>query len=291
LGWLRSFEAAARHLSFTGAARELNMTQSAVSQQIKALEGHLGRALFHRRPRALELTTTGVTYLPVVRDAFRTLVQGTRAVTGAARDAVRVQCNLSFAVRWLAPRLPRFRTAHPDVLLSLSTDLWEARDMPEGVDVEIRYSLAPADTVRAELLWQGAYYPVCAPEREASAGRLAEEPLFDCVNLLANWPAWAEGCPGRWPDPPVTYAATFLIGLAAAEAGGGWCLAHDLIAGDALRAGRLVAPSDHRPEMPERYYLIQSPRAERLPGARAFAEWLRAELAVQASFGRDGTQA
>ncbi len=64
LNWLRAFEAAARHLSFTGAARELNMTQSAISQQIKSLEGHLGRPpLFHRRPKALELTSTGLTYL------------------------------------------------------------------------------------------------------------------------------------------------------------------------------------------------------------------------------------
>ncbi len=82
LNWLRAFEAVARHLSFTDAATELNMTQSAVSQQIKSLEGYLGRPLFHRRPRALELTETGITYLPVVRDAFRTLLRGTRAVTG-----------------------------------------------------------------------------------------------------------------------------------------------------------------------------------------------------------------
>ena len=73
LGWLRTFEAAARHLSFTGAARDLNMTQSAVSQQIKSLEGHLGQPLFLRRPKALELTEAGITYLPVVREAFRTL--------------------------------------------------------------------------------------------------------------------------------------------------------------------------------------------------------------------------
>ncbi len=108
LGWLRTFEAAARHLSFTGAARDLNMTQSAVSQQIKALEGHLGQPLFLRRHRALELTEAGITYLPVVRDAFRTLVRGTQAVTGAQQNAVQVQCNITFAVNWLAPRLPRF---------------------------------------------------------------------------------------------------------------------------------------------------------------------------------------
>ena len=279
LGWLRTFEAAARNLSFTGAARDLNMTQSAVAQQIKSLEGHLGRALFHRRPRALELTGAGITYLPVVREAFRTLERGTRAIAGTERDVVQVQSNLSFAVCWLAPRLARFRAAHPGVRLNLTTELWEPRQMAGGCDVEIRYSLRPADTERAELLRRDHYYPVCAPGHAVTLDTLAQQPLFDCTNLLCNWAAWAEDQALTWGNPPITYATTFALTLSVAQAGGGLALAHDTIAKGLITDGRLIAPFAHRVPMQEAYYLILSPQAEQSPGALAFANWLRAEMA------------
>lgn len=290
LGWLRTFEAAARNLSFTGAARDLNMTQSAVSQQIKSLETYLGRPLFHRRPRALELTESGMTYLPVVREAFRTLVRGTRAVTGRDQDVVQVQSNLTFAVHWLAPRLARFRGDHPDVQLNISTDLWEPRELTEGVDVEIRFSLRPADTVRAELLHTDHYYPVCAPGFPVTLDDLAMQPLYDCTNLLCNWAAWAEDQGLHWPDPNVTYASTYTLSLSVAMSGGGLALAHDAVAGRLIENGLLVAPFAHRAPMQEAYYLILSPQAAHSPGTVAFASWLRAEMAADQS-GRLGTQA
>lgn len=278
LGWLRTFEAAARHLSFTGAARDLHMTQSAVSQQIKSLEAYLGRPLFHRRPRVLELTEAGITYLPVVRDAFRTLARGTRAVTGTQDNVVRVQSNLTFAVHWLAPRLSQFYADHPDVRLDLSTELWEPREMAEGADIEIRYSLRPSDTVRAELLHQDHYYPVCKPGFPVTLETLAQQPLFDCSNLLCNWAGWAEDQGLDWPDPPVTYATTFTLTLAVAAAGGGLALGHDIVTSGLVETGQLTAPFEHRAVMQEAYYLILSPQAEQIPGAVAFTNWLRAEI-------------
>lgn len=285
LGWLRTFEAAARHLSFTGAARDLNMTQSAVSQQVKSLESYLGRPLFHRRPRVLELTETGITYLPVVRDAFRTLERGTRAVTGDDSNVVQVQSNLTFAIHWLAPRLAGFRSQHPDVQLTLSTEIWEPREMAEGADVEIRYSLRPADTVRATLLHSDMYYPICAPGYDVTLDTLRDQPLYDCTNLLCNWSAWAEDQGLDWPDPVINYATTFSVTLSVAMAGGGLALGHDAIVGRLIDQGQLIAPFEHRAVMPEAYYLILSPQAEQSPGAMAFADWLRAEIA------RDGPPA
>jgi LysR family glycine cleavage system transcriptional activator len=283
LGWLRTFEAAARHLSFTGAARDLNMTQSAVSQQIKSLEGHLGAPLFHRRPRALELTNTGVTYLPIVRDALHTLLLGTRAITGTLsggqRNVVQLQSNISFAVRWLAPRLGRFYAAHPDVLLNISTEIWEPREMAEGVDLEIRFSPRPADTVRAELLRRDHFYPVCAPGYEVSLDTLHEKQLFDCANLMCNWAAW--------PDPPVTYATTYMVTLPAVEAGAGLTMAHDIMAQMSLEQGRLVAPFPDRYPMLEAYYLLISPQAEQSDAAMRFAAWLRDEMARDEGGGPD----
>jgi len=290
LGWLRAFEAAARHLSFTGAARDLNMTQSAVSQQIKSLEAYLGQALFHRRPRVVELTEAGITYLPVVRDAFRTLAQGTRAVSARHRNVVQVQSNLSFAVHWLAPRLPRFQSAHPDVALNLSTEIWEPREMTEGADIEIRYSLRPSDTVRAELLREDHYYPVCVPGHSATLDNLQNQPLIDCSNLLSNWATWAEDQALNWGNPPITYATTFTLTLSLSLAGAGLSLAHDVIAKRLIDQGQLVAPFTHRAPMAEAYYLILSPQSEQSNGVVAFTNWLRAEMAADHS-GRLGTQA
>ncbi len=278
LGWLRTFEAAARHLSFTGAARDLNMTQSAVSQQIKSLEGYLGQPLFLRRPRALELTEAGITYLPVVRDAFRTLVRGTQAVTGTQQNAVQVQSNISFAVNWLAPRLPKFRAQHPEVQLNIFTELWEPREMAEGAAVEIRYSLRPSDTVRTELLRTDHYYPVCAPGYQVTLETLQQQPLFDCSNLLSNWESWIEEQGLIWKKPPITYSTTYLVSLSVAMAGGGLCLSHDTIARRLIDEGKLIAPFDHRAAMPEAYYLLLSPQAEETPGALAFADWVRCEI-------------
>ncbi len=281
LGWLRTFEAAARNLSFTGAARDLNMTQSAVSQQIKSLEGYLGQPLFLRRPRALELTEAGITYLPVVRDAFRTLVRGTQAITGGQANAVQVQSNITFAVNWLAPRLPRFRARHPEIQLNIFTELWEPQEMAEGAAVEIRFSLRPADTVRTELLHTDHYYPVCAPDFPVSLETLEQQPLFDCSNLLSNWGNWAEDQGLNWGNPPITYSTTYLVSLSVAMAGGGLCLAHDVIVRRLLDEGRLIAPFAHRTPMEEAYYLLLSPQAEETPGAVAFANWIRAEIAAE----------
>nr|WP_299960793.1 LysR substrate-binding domain-containing protein [uncultured Roseobacter sp.] len=281
LNWLRAFEASARTLSFTGAARDLNMTQSAVSQQIKSLEGFLGRPLFHRRPRALELTQTGISYLPVVRDAFRTLAHGTRALTRNESDVLQVQSNLTFAIHWLAPRLIRFRARHPEVQINIVTELWEPRDMADGADVEIRFSLRPSDRVHAEVLLTDHYYPVCAPGYPVTLQTLADQPLYDCANMMGTWAVWAEEQTLDWPDPPITYATTYSVPLSVAMTGGGLALAHDAIAGGLIEAGHLVAPFSHRARMQEAYYLIQSPRAHEMSAARAFSTWLREEIAAQ----------
>ncbi|MCE8006044.1 LysR substrate-binding domain-containing protein [Aestuariivita sp.] len=292
LGWLRTFEAAARQLSFTGAARDLNMTQSAVSQQIKSLEGHLGRALFHRRPRALELTQAGRTYLPIVRDAFATLRQGTRIVVGETQRTLNIHCNMTFAVRWLAPRLPRFRAMHPGLRLNFMAEIWEPDRPSDAIDIEIRFALRKPQGIRAELLRRDAVYPICAPGYEVTLESLTDQPLYDCANLLSTWGYWAEQQALRWEAVPVTYASTYTFCLSVVEAGGGLMLGHDAICSDLLARGRVVRPIDHSAPMAEAYYLILSPQADEIPGAAEFAAWLRSETAADLqSLGREGTQA
>lgn len=285
LNWLRAFEAAARQLSFTGAAGELNMTQSAVSQQIKSLETHLGRPLFFRGSRSLQLTEAGITYLPVVRDAFHTLSMGTRAITTPAKGIVQVQCNLTFAIHWLAPRMQEFQKTYPDIKLNIVTELWERREMAQGIDLEIRFSLRPEDGSRAELLRRDMYYPVCAPGYEVAMHDLFQKPLFDCSNLLCTWSVWAEEQGLNWPNPHVTYATTFSFSLSAAMAGAGLCLAHDAIADRLISDQRLIAPFEYRAPMQEAYYLIQGPQSESRDDVQAFAQWLRDEMQEEKALG------
>src|SRR5690554_3512253 len=140
LAWLRAFEATARHMSFTLAAQELGLTQSAVSQHVRNLELFLGRDLFIRRTRALDLTEAGGNYLPTVREAFDMLTQGTRSVFGDTRsNSLIVQCNLGFALFWLTPRLQDFQTQHPGIALNIVTPIWDPERNTDTSALEIRF--------------------------------------------------------------------------------------------------------------------------------------------------------
>ncbi len=278
LNWLRAFEASARHLSFTGAARELNMTQSAVSQHIKSLEQHLKQPLFLRRSRTLELTRTGATYLPVVRDAFATLSRGTTALMMDQRSAVQVHTNLSFAAFWLAPRLKKFYALHPNVRLNIVTELWEPLEYAASADLEVRFSLRPADDARAERLASEYFYPVAAPDWKGNLETIAQTHLFDCANMLCNWQAWIEDQDIPWPNLPITYASTYAVSLNAAMAGGGLAMGHHSLTGRLIAEGKLVRPFEHQTPMQEAYYLICAPHMSDIPGAPQFANWLRSQM-------------
>ena len=166
VAWLRAFEAAARHLSFTAAAAELHLTQSAVSQHVRSLERFFGRPMFVRHPRALSLTEDGANYLPAVREAFAALAAGAQPFAG--RDggerahAVTLQCNVGFATLRLAPRLGALTAAHPWLRLNVVTPVWDPERTARMADVEIRFA-RPADAGR-----DGQRLALSAPR---SAGR------------------------------------------------------------------------------------------------------------------------
>ena len=162
--------------------------------------------------------------------------------------------------------------------------------MAQGADVEIRFSLRPSDMVYAEPLARDVYYPVCAPSYAVTLETLAEQPLFDCMNMMGTWAVWNEEQGLTWPNPPVTLASTYSVALSAAASGAGLCLAHDAIAARLLKTGQLIAPFAHRAQMQEGYYLIQTPQAHSMPAAQTFIAWLRAELETF-YLGRDGSHA
>src|SRR5260370_2850246 len=182
LNGLRAFEAAARHLSFTAAASELNVTQTAISHQIRRVEQDLGIRLFVRQNRALALTPEAKEYLPGVRAAFNDLRLATDRVLRRDNDHVLTVSTLaSLAAKWLLPRLSAFQETHPgiDVRITTSTTLVDFKN--GDVDAAIRYGRGNWPGLRADWLMADELFPVCSP-----ALLTAEKPLRSPAHLAAH---------------------------------------------------------------------------------------------------------
>jgi LysR family transcriptional regulator, glycine cleavage system transcriptional activator len=288
---LRVFEAAGRLESFTLAADELDVTTSAVSRQIGALERALGVKLFERLPRGLRLTPEGTRYLAEVADALRRLEQASTALRGGARRMLRLSVLPSFAGNWLVPRLPAFEAAHPDVDVMLEATTRYAEFRHEQVDLAIRFGTGPWEGLASEALLPLEYYPVCKPSRLRSLRRpadLARDTWLDEVHVPQAWPSWlkAAGVPGIEPIRRLTYDNAQLM-LDAAMAGQGVALATDVLAERYLRERRLAQPFTIRADSPATYHLVTRPDDRGRGDVRAFRDWIVGEMALWQS-GRPG---
>ena len=162
LNALRAFEAAARHASFTHAAEELHVTQAAVSHQVKALEERLGVALFVRRPRGLEITGEGQALLPDLRDAFDRMTNALERVGRKANSGtLNVNLVTTFALGWLAPRLHRFQTKHPEIEVRMTTASRRIDFAREDFDCAIRFAVQPEPDLHATRLFSDVLTPLC----------------------------------------------------------------------------------------------------------------------------------
>jgi len=295
---LRAFEAAARHLSFARAAAELNLTPSAISHQIRHLEESLGRRLFERRHRGLELSVIGRVYYPLVRDAFTRLIEATTLIGGAGpelHNVLTISCTPSFAMVWLIPRLPAFQTAHPaiEVRLDTSTRLVEfARD---GVDAGIRYGTGEWPGVHAEFLFSETLFPVGAPSLFAAKGGvskpddLARFPLIHTLPYIDDWRLWltAAGATGVDPDHGSRFDNN-LAAYKAAEQGLGVAIGRGMLLEEPLAAGRLVAPFEVKLTTSHAYYFVCAAGTERVRKVALFHDWLEGEVAAR-STGQGGS--
>src|SRR5260370_41949177 len=249
---LRAFEAAARHLSFANAAAELNLTPSAISHQIRHLEESLGRRLFERRPRGLELTPLGQVYFPLVRNAFEQLAQATALIGGAAPErsnVLTISCMPSFAMVWLIPRLPAFQAAHPAIEVRLDTSSRFVDFAGDGIDVGIRFGTGQWPGVAAEFLFSETLFPICAPALIAAKGGLtkpddlARFPLIHIMPYIDDWRLWltAAGATGVDPERGSRFDHN-LAAYKAAEEGLGVAIGRGRLLAGPLASGRLVPP-------------------------------------------------
>jgi LysR family transcriptional regulator, regulator of gene expression of beta-lactamase len=247
LNGLRAFEAAGRHGSFTAAARELNVTQTAVSRMVRLLEERLGFSLFRRHANALELTVQGHALLSGLTDSFDSIAGLTEQVSAMrAGPVLTIGVPPTLAVNWLISRLTGFYRDHPDIEVRMATG---GARLPVRDDwtCTIRRDTGPWPSYVAEELFPSTVVPVCTPALAKTLRRpsdLHKATLIVVPHLSDDWPCWFEAAGLRTPTRP---AGEVLfdhnaMAMQAALDGVGVAVAQPLYITDALKAGRLVAP-------------------------------------------------
>ncbi len=283
---LQAFEACARHLSVSRAAEELRLTQSAVSRQLAGLESLLDIRLFQRVRQRLVLTPAGAAYAPRVRASLARLEGATlellshRGTGGTLNLAV----SPTFGTRWLIPRLPRFRTAHPGVMINFqnyTTRLSPLDFAAEDVDAAIMLIEKPMPGITSHGLVRDARLPVCSPGTAATLhgpADLSRQVLIQQTTRPRGWVDWlaaagVEGVDGL-RGPRFQHAAMV---AEAAAAGLGVALLPRFLVATELASGRLLTPFGQVLEGEAAYGLCYPEAAEEVPALRAFRDWLLGE--------------
>src|SRR5262245_5626135 len=291
LDLIQGFEAAARNLSFTKAAEELLVTQSAISRQIRGLEEHLGVALFERRARAIVLTEQGQTLQRAVGDLLERLQQVTDALRadGGARHLT-VTTTSGFASLWLIPRLRRFTQLHPDVDVRISATYKTVNLERSLVDVAVRYLRTDAAPEGAKLLFGEELFPVCSPLLTSEGERplrnledLSHHALLRIDDANVDWGTWleAQGLSDFKPAASLRFD-NYEQMIAAALAAQGVGMGISSLVSRLMASGQLIAPFSKSVIGTRSYYVISSATTGRRPHVEAFVAWLVAEAAAAA---------
>ena len=291
---LRAFDAAARHMSFAKAAEELNVTPAALSFQIKSLEEHLGRPVFHRLNRAVELTEAGRLLAPVMSEGFGILNAGWRSARrlGDQRHLT-VTSGPGFTSLWLAPRLFSFASAHPDIELRLSASLKILDFDRDEVDVAIRFGSSPDTGFHSRSLGRDWATPMVAPSLASKLSSPADlinqvlliDEVTERVDPEMGWASWYRKAGLGEPRQPVASFNTPDLAVGAAIAGAGALMGRVSLTEAALRDGRLVMPFDLTARGRNDYRLVCPAHAADLPHVRAFLDWIDAEYEVVRQLG------
>ena len=278
LNALRVFVAVARCGGVSRAAEELNLTHSAVSHQIRALQSELGITLFEKSGRGLVLTEQARVYVQRIESAFKEIEEATLDVTTHNRHRLRISTIPSFAARWLLPRLGDFIATCPDVDVEVQSS-HRAADVKGGeVDIGIRFDTGPHPGLYSERLMRDWLFPVCSPEF-AKKYALCDASGIDGVPLMHSerepWSSWfpAAGIVADEPEHGILFNDSALM-LQAAAAGQGLCLARQSIVYDELQSGRLVRPFSTYVESPFSYFFVCRREKLAAPPIAAFRTWI-----------------
>ncbi len=298
LNALRAFEAAARPLSLTEAARELHVTPAAVSHQVRALEADLGVSLLRRVKGAFVLTETAQTVLPVLRAGFDQIAEAARRLRAdEARHFLTVSVGPTFAATWLVRRLGAFKAAFPEIDVRLQNTDNVVDFARDGVDIGIRFGAGDYPGLQAVRLFDEEIFPVCSPgllERGPPLDRPADLAKHTLLHVegswgltkgeTLDWELWLRAAGAEEVDarrgPRFSHAS---LALQAAIEGQGLALGSKSLAQDDLAAGRLVRPFDVVLPVNFAYYLVYPEQTADRPKIAAFRHWILAEIGTGTS--------
>jgi LysR family glycine cleavage system transcriptional activator len=287
LNALRAFEAAARHLSFTKAADELSVTQTAISHQVRLLEEHLQVRLFRRLTRRIELTAEGRLLLPGLSEGFDRLAEAVASVEQRGEErCLTVSVTPSFGSKWLVGRLPRFWRSHADIDLRLHHSMDLVQFGRDEVDMAVRYGSGHWPGLAADYLLSVDLVPVCSPALLEKGPRL-ETPADLAQHVLLHeedYEEWAQWLTIAGVEDVEVRRGPVLddgwVMLQLAIDGAGVALGSHALVADDLAAGRLVSPFDFRLSTDAAYYVVYPQGALNDAKARAFRDWLLQEASA-----------
>jgi LysR family glycine cleavage system transcriptional activator len=280
--WLRSFEVAARHVSFSAAAEELGMTPAAVSQQIRLLEQTVGKQLFVRLPRGVVLTDAGKAYAQPIRRSFADMQAATTGLFSAStKRTVRVRASISFAGLVIAPRIAEFYALHPDIFIELTSFVWANGFGEEPSDVDVRYGTG--DWTDGAVLHLGHEYgiPVCHPDYAATFPQpltlqsLAGDRIINIMGSESDWGQLSDqyGLDLERASNWFTVDSSF-IALQSVIARTGSAIVLERFARHYLEQGLIVAPFDYRLPINLAHFLVCSERSIPREEVQIFCDWL-----------------
>lgn len=280
--WLRAFEAAARHSSFSGAANELHLTPAAVSQHIRLLEKHLGVDLFKRLPHGVTLTDMGQAYALPIRKAFSEMHDATSGLFRRRQKRhLHIRTSVTYGALMLAPRLSEFSTLHPDVELHMTTAIWSDRLDDPRIDIDIRYGTGNWSEPYLWQLSQETGMVVCTPDH---ARRFGSPP--DISGLAADRRVLVMGSEVEWQRLAAHFsldlgtaaysarADSSLMALQMLLGGGCAAIIHESFAAPYLERGLLVSPFEYRLPIREAYFMIIGSDALKRSEVTDFRDWL-----------------
>lgn len=295
LNWVRSFEAAARHLSFTATGEELHLTQAAVSQHIKSLEQYLGQPLFIRMARSLKLTDQGRAYQRRIEPLLGRIADDTEEIFGSRKaNQITVRATAAFSVLWLAPRLGRFLDAHPDLHVRIFNPIWSLQEMEEGADFEIRYGSGRQGDQRAHQLTTERLFPVRSPRHTPMdtadvESILCSAPLIDVIGYRDGWPDWISAAGITSMDGYRNIQCdNSMMAFELATNGNGLAMARSSLVEGMLKNKQLARAFDLSIPAREAFYLMEQGKEGSSNTHTAFREWLLDE--TQAFRNSDSTE-
>lgn len=290
LTWLRTFEVAARLLSFTEAGKELGLTQTAISLHIKSLEATLGCQLFVRKHRQLELTGMGQAYVHSVRKALADINLATTSLFGsAAKQTITIRAPISTATLWLAPLLPGFIGSHPEINIRLISTIWADSISDEDVDVDLRIGYGDWPGMQVEKISTETIVPICSEDAVDAIGKpvdLMNAPLIHILGHEDNWSRYFSANGLKMDGAQIRFSVdTSIAALMLVSAGVGHATMLTRFADAAIRSGHAIAKAGNPTEFPQSHYLTNSvvhsaPR----PEVEMFRTWLKSCFANRSNW-------